>query len=293
MAPRLFTSTCFRDGSSILLTRLPPFVPKGVFYELLVFRVQSRGLSHHPRFLLVGVQVQGDLETFVFEQKVSLHHLEVFHSSAESFVDQCKVQARFGVSLLTSVEWLSCSNRLVRVSQVRGPSLAEREIQVSRLLPRFVLRVATNHQWGVSHSGSWSKHCVKDVFVHSVCLLPCLSRDMRRQPSQLRSCLQCQSGFTPSGDSWSSRATATFHGNRDSHKDPRKLAVLRSHTLPSEFRLSVFSSVHRWSTSGTDLVLFRVSFREPQLVLFRQPSLTASQMRGVLFACHAGPVPSW
>ena len=69
----------------------------------------------------------------MFGYQIPLHHLKVFHCRAEGLVGQCKVQARFRGLLLVGVQGLSCSNRFVRLSQVREPALAEREIEMPRL----------------------------------------------------------------------------------------------------------------------------------------------------------------
>ena len=124
--------------------------------------------------------------------------------------------------------------------------------------------------------------------VHFARLPPCFSRCMRIPPSQLRSCFRCQSGFSPSRFSWSSRATATFHDNRNSQKGPRRLVVLRLRTclrIPAVRPPLVVPN-------DANLVLLRVSLREPKLVLFQHPNLRAGPARDVLLACQVGPVSS-
>ena len=46
------------------------------------------------------------------------------------------------------------------------------------------------------------------------------------------------------------------------------------------------------SPSDINLVLLRVSLREPQLVLFQHPNLRAGPVRDVFLACLAGTVSS-
>ena len=181
------------------------------------------------------------------------------------------------------VHGLSCSSRFVRLSQVCEPALAEREVKTPRLPSRFVLQVAIIR--GVSPKPA-AHHCVKDAFIPRVCFF---ASPGCAYTTTISVTFLPPLPIGPPGISWSSLQRFMIIG---ALKRNRKGWLFGDHASSSEFRLSVFPSVHRWSPSDVYLVFLRESLRDPQLVLFQHSNLRASPVRDVLLTCQVGPVSS-